>query len=62
MAKKVAPPFRPYISGDLDVGNFAEEFTTQVPIDSPAAPPAKEADIFRVYLTSRAVDPTFLWQ
>ena len=35
----------------MDVGNFAEEFTTMAPVDSPAFPPqsAKRfAQIFRV--------------
>lgn len=48
LAKRVPVPFKPYISDELDVGNFSEEFTTQVPIDSPALPPTKHADIFRV--------------
>ncbi len=48
LAKKVAPPFKPYISDDMDVGNFSEEFTNLVPVDSPAQAPAKCADIFRV--------------
>lgn len=48
LAKKVAPPFKPYISDDKDVGNFSEEFTALAPVDSPAQPPAKHTDIFRV--------------
>ena len=48
LAKKVAPPFQPYITDDLDVGNFSDEFTALTPVDSPAQPPTKHADIFRV--------------
>ena len=48
MAKKLTPPFKPYIADELDVGNFSEEFTDLVPIDSPALPPTKHQDIFRV--------------
>lgn len=48
LAKKVPPPFKPCISGDVDVGNFSEEFTNLAPVDSPAQPPAKHSDIFRV--------------
>ena len=49
LAKKVSPPFTPYISDDGDVGNFSEEFTNLAPVDSPAQPPAKHAEIFRVH-------------
>lgn len=48
LAKKLTPPFKPYIADELDVGNFSEEFTDLVPIDSPALPPTKHQDIFRV--------------
>ncbi len=48
LAKKVAPPFQPYITDDLDVGNFSDEFTALTPVDSPAQAPTKHADIFRV--------------
>ena len=48
LARKIPPPFKPYIHGELDVGNFAEEFTTQDPVDSPALPPAKHNEVFRV--------------
>ena len=48
LAKKVDPPFKPYISDDMDVGNFSEEFTALAPVDSPAQPPVKHAEIFRV--------------
>ncbi len=51
LAKKVPPPFKPYISDDMDVGNFSEEFTNLAPVDSPAQPPQKHADIFRVRKT-----------
>lgn len=48
LAKRVAPPFKPYISDDMDVGNFSEEFTNLAPMDSPAQPPAKHTEVFRV--------------
>ena len=48
LAKKVAPPFKPYVSSELDVGNFAEEFTNQDPIDSPGLPITKHNEVFRV--------------
>ena len=34
--KRVPVPFKPSISGELDTNNFADEFTRQVPTDSPA--------------------------
>ena len=48
LAKRLTPPFKPYITDELDVGNFSEEFTDLVPVDSPALPPTKHQDIFRV--------------
>lgn len=52
--KKVPAPFKPRVRDEMDVGNFAEEFTTMAPVDSPAFPPqsAKRfAQIFRVIFT-----------
>ena len=48
LSRKLAPPFKPYISDELDVGNFSTQFTELVPVDSPAQPPPKHLDIFRV--------------
>ena len=48
ISKSLTPPFVPNIHGELDVGNFAEEFTAQEPIDSPAQPPQKHNQLFRV--------------
>ena len=48
LRKEIDPPFKPYISDELDVGNFSDEFTTLAPIDSPAQLPTKHSDIFRV--------------
>ena len=48
LAKKLQPPFKPYFANELDVGNFAEEFTNQDPIDSPALPLTKHNEVFRV--------------
>lgn len=47
--RRQAPvPFRPIVADELDVRNFADEFTEQDPIDSPAKPPKKHVDLFRV--------------
>ncbi|XP_022110328.1 ribosomal protein S6 kinase alpha-5-like isoform X1 [Acanthaster planci] len=49
-AKKVPPPFRPHISGELDTSNFADEFTNLPPAESPAAvPKTADARVFRGY-------------
>lgn len=50
--KKVKAPFKPSICSELDTTNFAEEFTKQIPTDSPALlPPANiNSDcVFRGY-------------
>ncbi|XP_033628770.1 ribosomal protein S6 kinase alpha-5-like [Asterias rubens] len=48
--KKVQPPFRPHINGELDVSNFADEFTNLPPAESPAAVPnTADARVFRGY-------------
>lgn len=48
-AKKVPAPFRPVIRDELDVGNFAEEFTEMDPTYSPAALPMNADRIFQGY-------------
>ncbi|XP_054758881.2 ribosomal protein S6 kinase alpha-5-like [Lytechinus pictus] len=49
-AKRVPPPFRPHINGELDTSNFAEEFTSLIPADSPAdIPKTADARVFRGY-------------
>ena len=48
LAKQVPPPFKPYISDEGDTGNFSRQFTELTPVDSPAQPPTKHQDIFRV--------------
>lgn len=49
--KKVKAPFKPNICNELDTTNFAEEFTKQIPTDSPAILPPinSNTDIFRGY-------------
>ncbi|XP_069493551.1 ribosomal protein S6 kinase alpha-5 isoform X2 [Ambystoma mexicanum] len=47
--KKVAAPFKPVIRDELDVGNFAEEFTDMDPTYSPAALPPNAEQIFQGY-------------
>lgn len=48
--KQVSAPFVPKISGELDVSNFAEEFTSMLPVD-PEVPVVAEwdDDLFRGY-------------
>lgn len=46
--KKIQPPFKPNISNELDTTNFAEEFTKQIPTDSPAIIPNTTENLFRV--------------
>ena len=46
--KKIAAPFKPRIRDELDVSNFAEEFTDMVPTYSPAAVPKTADRIFKV--------------
>lgn len=48
--KRVPSPFKPRVRDEMDVGNFAEEFTNMAPVDSPAFPPQsakRYAQIFR---------------
>ncbi|XP_078516179.1 ribosomal protein S6 kinase alpha-5 isoform X2 [Lissotriton helveticus] len=47
--KKVPAPFKPVIRDELDVGNFAEEFTDMDPTYSPAALPPYADRIFQGY-------------
>lgn len=52
LGKKVRAPFKPNICNELDTTNFAEEFTKQIPTDSPAIlPPANlnSDTLFRGY-------------
>lgn len=49
LARKLAPPFKPYMADEMDVGNFSQEFTSQDPVDSPGQMPnRKYKKIFRV--------------
>ncbi|XP_057207720.1 ribosomal protein S6 kinase alpha-4-like [Triplophysa rosa] len=47
--KKVASPFRPELRNELDVGNFAEEFTGMEPVYSPASTPPSTDRLFQGY-------------
>ncbi|XP_062617568.1 ribosomal protein S6 kinase alpha-5-like [Saccostrea cucullata] len=47
--RKVPPPFVPKIAHELDVGNFATEFTNMAPQDSPAAIPMNVEKMFKGY-------------
>ncbi|XP_045428530.1 ribosomal protein S6 kinase alpha-5 isoform X5 [Pipistrellus kuhlii] len=48
-AKKVPAPFKPVIRDELDVSNFAEEFTEMDPTYSPAALPQNSERLFQGY-------------
>lgn len=48
-AKKIPAPFKPVIRDELDVSNFAEEFTEMDPTYSPAATPQTSERIFQVF-------------
>ena len=45
--KKITPPFRPPINGEMDVSNFSSDFTDLTPIDSPSQP-VKSNGLFKV--------------
>lgn len=47
-AKKVPAPFKPVIRDELDVSNFAEEFTEMDPTYSPATTPQAADKLFQV--------------
>lgn len=47
--KRIKAPFVPKITGELDVSNFAEEFTSMIPADSPAVIPPNDEKIFKGY-------------
>ena len=51
LKKKVPAPFKPNICNELDTTNFADEFTKQIPTDSPALVPASVngENLFRGY-------------
>lgn len=46
--KKVPSPFKPELKNELDVGNFAEEFTGMDPVYSPASTPPSTDRLFKV--------------
>lgn len=50
--KRVKAPFVPRIVDELDVSNFAEEFTGMSATDSPAIVPPNVDKIFKVRLAS----------
>ncbi|XP_074646611.1 ribosomal protein S6 kinase alpha-5-like isoform X2 [Tubulanus polymorphus] len=47
--KVLDPPFKPKIKDELDVSNFADEFTNMMPADSPAVAPVNGEKIFKGY-------------
>lgn len=47
--KQILAPFIPKISNELDVSNFAEEFTAMIPTDSPAVVPPNVDKMFKGY-------------
>ncbi|EDV29862.1 uncharacterized protein TRIADDRAFT_19422 [Trichoplax adhaerens] len=46
--KRITPPFRPPINGELDVSNFSSDFTDLTPVDSPSQP-VKSTGLFKGY-------------
>ncbi|XP_067831745.1 ribosomal protein S6 kinase alpha-5-like isoform X1 [Heptranchias perlo] len=50
VAKRIPAPFKPVIRSEMDVGNFAEEFTEMDPTYSPASVPHSGDRIFQVCL------------
>nr|DBA14658.1 TPA: hypothetical protein GDO54_005592 [Pyxicephalus adspersus] len=57
-AKKVPAPFKPVIKDELDVGNFAEEFTDMDPTYSPALPSSAD----RIFQGYSFVAPSILFK
>lgn len=51
-SKKIEAPFVPQIDNELDVRNFATEFTAMIPQDSPAIVPPNMEKAFMVRMTS----------
>nr|XP_061817986.1 ribosomal protein S6 kinase alpha-4-like isoform X2 [Nerophis lumbriciformis] len=47
--KKISSPFKPEVKSELDVGNFAEEFTGMDPVYSPASTPPSTDRLFKGY-------------
>ena len=48
LRKEYPAPFVPEVAGEMDTQNFAEEFTSQKPVDSPAEEPQNYGELFRV--------------
>uniref|UniRef100_L7M026 non-specific serine/threonine protein kinase n=1 Tax=Rhipicephalus pulchellus TaxID=72859 RepID=L7M026_RHIPC len=48
-AKKIPAPFVPKVDDELDVSNFADEFTSMVPAYSPALAPVSDDKVFKGY-------------
>ena len=48
LKKEYPAPFVPEIVGEMDTQHFAEEFTSQKPVDSPAEEPQNYGELFRV--------------
>lgn len=55
--KKVSSPFKPELKSELDVGNFAEEFTGMDPVYSPASTPPSTGRLFKVSSFGPILDP-----
>ncbi|XP_043541945.1 ribosomal protein S6 kinase alpha-5-like, partial [Chiloscyllium plagiosum] len=49
VAKRIPAPFKPVIRSEMDVGNFAEEFTEMDPTYSPASLPHSGDRVFKGY-------------
>lgn len=55
--KKMPSPFKPELKSELDVGNFAEEFTGMDPVYSPASTPPSTGRLFKVSPFCLSQDP-----
>jgi hypothetical protein len=57
--KELKPPFQPTLKSDMDVSHFDQEFTEQMPTDTPGVPLSGEAkDVFRGFSFYQSMSPT----
>lgn len=59
--KRIQAPFKPRVRDEMDVGNFAEEFTTMAPVDSPAFPPQSAKRFAQIFRGFSFVAPSVLF-
>lgn len=61
LQKKVPTPFKPHVCNEMDVGNFAEEFTDMAPVDSPAVVPQSAKRVNQLFRGFSFVAPSVLF-